>query len=224
MKDGERRECAGTAAYHANARKMRSVTRQRAGLPHEPAANSCVTPNPVAPSPEPAPSLDRPRRDTDQLERAKNRFEIAKSIVTIAAILSGALWFVLQGQHRARLKVHNEITHRRITEDTQLLAVDTVVSNVGNVRADISCTNVWVDKVLPKVGASKLVYPPFDECTAQVTLALEPGEEYAIHTEHTLYDEVITVRVASIVYLDVRPDYPIGYESVKLYDLEISKK
>jgi hypothetical protein len=154
-------------------------------------------------------------KSRDSLERAKDWLAIVQSAMTIGALGLGAVWFVLQRQDIPRLKIDNQITHRKVASDEYLLIVDLNLSNVGNVRIDLPCERIWVYQVLPKVDANLLV-DPGKSCSGKYHW-LEPGEADQVHEEYTIYGNVQTVEIESFAYRDV--ENGIGWGQKSIYDL-----
>jgi len=161
-------------------------------------------------------------KNRDRLTRTKDFLAALQSAATIAAILGGAGWFVVEGQNRARLRVRHEITHRQLAPDKQLVVVDVYLANVGSVKASIPCVRVWVDQILPQIPDPTLVDPD-KNCTVSYAppFALEPGEEFQIHTEHTLYNNPQIVRVYSYSNPTSPPNF--GWGLTTIYNLGDTK-
>jgi hypothetical protein len=161
------------------------------------------------------PSTALPHKESS-LNRTKDIFAIVQSAMTIAALLAAGGWFLWQGQNRPRIRVRNEITHRRLAADTQLLVVDVVLANVGSVKAWIPCVRVTVEQIFPEVLDPKLADPDHN-CTVSYDkrMAVEPGEDFWVHTEHLIFDDVQIVRVHSFSSLDTG----FGWPATSIYNL-----
>ena len=170
---------------------------------------STVEPTVTAPELTPEPPKRR-----DRLEFVKDWMSIVQSIVTIIAIIAAGLWFLMQRQHKPRLKVEHRISHRRIAQNEQLLIVDVMLSNVGNIKADLKCGKIKVYEILPDGG---VLVNKDDTCNAGQR-SLEPGEGDQVHEEYKLDGAVQTVRVYTFF---VNPDRPgIGWDLTSFYDFK----
>jgi hypothetical protein len=79
--------------------------------------------------------------------------EIAKSIVSMAALLVGGVWayrlFWLKRQRYPRITIEHQIIHKPLTAERTLLNVTVNLSNDGDVLAELKSGEIWIQQILP---------------------------------------------------------------------------
>lgn len=149
------------------------------------------------------------------MDKIKDWLAILQSVATIVAILAAGWWFFMQRQNQPRLRLEHRIAHRRLSPDRQLLIVDIMLSNVGNVKLDLNCGKIRVFTILPQRA---VLVNAEDQCNAGERL-LEPGEGDQVHEEYELEGNVATVRVYSFFQ---NPKYKkAGWDLTSFYDLKV---
>ncbi len=151
-------------------------------------------------------------------EGVKGWLEIVQSALTIFAILAAGWWFRTQRQNRPRLKIEHRLTHRRIAKDKQLLVVDAMLSNVGNVKLDLKCGKFKIYEILPVVPTERALLVNREDACNEGERVLEPGEGDQVHEEYPLDGNVSTVRVYT--FFENPDQKSIGWELTSFYDLQ----
>jgi hypothetical protein len=152
-------------------------------------------------------------------ETTKGWLEIAQITLTIIAFLAAGWWFYRQGQNRPRLKVEHHISHHRLSKDRQLLVVDVVLTNVGNIPLDLKCGKIRLYELIPE---RKVLVNSEDACNEGERI-LEPGEEDHVSEEFdSVGGDVAAVRVYS--YFENPAARGIGWDLVTIYDLGSAPK
>lgn len=89
----------------------------------------------------------------DRLERWQSRLDIAKSVVTIVAVMVGAIWWYVEFDAfrptKPRLNIDHTVTSKRLAGDQTWLHVQINVENVGDKRVVISEGFTRIQQVLP---------------------------------------------------------------------------
>jgi len=107
----------------------------------------------------------------DRAARIKCWTDIAQNIVTVAAILAGGIWFLLQRSNAPQLRLDQTVSQRLLSgsTDTWLIAVDVRATNVGKVRISLAGGVMQLRQINPIPGGI------IKEEKLQ-DLVLEPGE------------------------------------------------
>lgn len=159
----------------------------------------------------------RPKR-AGRLSQVKDWLSIIQSVMTIGALLAAGWWFLMQRQDKPRLKIEHRISHIRLSPNEQLLIVDVMLSNVGNIKTDLNCGKIKVYQILPARG---VLVNQQDQCNAEPH-ALEPGEGDQVHEEYKIDGAVQTVRVYSYFPNSTAPG--IGWDLTSFYDLKDTRE
>jgi hypothetical protein len=156
------------------------------------------------------------------IERTKGIFEIGQSLFTTAAIICAGVWFLLQHQCGPKLQIEHRISQRPSASDPtkNLVGIDVVLSNIGNVGVTLLCGHLRVLDVNP--GNSNLIWPTDMQDQGQVcldTMTIEPNEGDQIHREILVGKGVKTVRVRTF-FKNPKARDGIGWEFTSLYDFD----
>jgi hypothetical protein len=140
-------------------------------------------------------------------------------LFTISAIIAAGGWFIWQSASHPKLKIDHRISHRTSARNPQkdvLLAIDVLLSNVGNVPIRLDCGHLKVFDINP--GEQRLLWSPPGGCLPSMTI--EPGEGDQVHEEITIGSEVQTVRMRSFFTNSQAKARGDGWEYISLYDLQ----
>ena len=83
----------------------------------------------------------------------KDFVETLSSLLTITAILTGALWayrlFWLKRQKYPRVSIGLQITQEPLTNQTRLVNVSVNLANDGEVLVRLKSSEIWIQQILP---------------------------------------------------------------------------
>lgn len=169
--------------------------------------------------------------------------QIIEGLLTAAAIILGGIWsymlFVRTRQKYPRANLKHRITHRPIGNKKQLLVLEIIIENTGDVLLSFASAVARIQQVLPtpaSVGGSLRAADPVPEKEKEFPWPLlvsresnwrkgefeiEPGESDQVTYDFFLGDKLETVRV--YVYFENekkrKREKRIGWGITTLYDL-----
>jgi hypothetical protein len=166
--------------------------------------------------------------------KCKDALQFAQAVLTTAAIVAAAVWFLLQDQARLRLKIEHRVSSRALVNQRgialgeRLVAVDVFVSNSGDVPIDLKSGHMAVLDVNP--GPPAVVWaPPEGGCPANMPppkaggclaeMRLEPGEGDQIHEEIRVPARFATLQGRSFFPNLKSPKREFGWSYISVYDL-----
>jgi hypothetical protein len=134
-----------------------------------------------------------PKKAEASIKKVKSWLDILQSLVTIAAILAGGIWFMLQRSTKPEVKIEHMVTQRPVDGSIGmwLVAIEVRVTNVGKVKVDLGQGIMNLSQVNPVPG-SELVAADLRD------LRLEPGEsDQALFRTYQIPETVKTIQVHS---------------------------
>ncbi len=171
--------------------------------------------------------------------------QIIEGLLTAAAIILGGIWsymlFVRTRQRYPRANLKHRITHRLLGNKKQLLVLDIVIENTGDVLLSLASAVVRIQQVLPihasledsihtgepvpeKENEKEFPWPLLASRKSKWgkgEFEIEPGESDQVTYDFFLDDELETVRVYAYFENEKkkRRKKPIGWGITTLYDL-----
>jgi hypothetical protein len=125
--------------------------------------------------------------------RIKAWADVLQSVVTIAAIVAGGIWFIMQRSTKPQVKIEHNVTQRAVDgkAGVWLISVEVRVTNVGRTKVDLAQGIVNLVQVNPVPG-SDLIEDQLRD------LRLEPGEsDQAFFRTYQIPGAVKTIQIHS---------------------------
>jgi hypothetical protein len=174
-------------------------------------------------------------------DKHENIFNILSNIVTICAIMAGAIWtyqgFIRQRIYSQKLNIKQSLEILELPEGHHLLKIKCILTNIGQTRVRIKQWRMYAEEILPMKSAteqlmiSKKIFcdddaeweiianngkPGFD-----IDVDLEPGETDKV------YGNIFVPRGSTIIQVyshfpnkDKKDDH--GWTSLEIVDLQQS--
>lgn len=172
----------------------------------------------------------------------KDLIKVLESIFTIVAIVVGGLWgywlFVKNRQRYPRASLTHKVIHKEIEDGKNLLHVDIVIYNIGEVLLQIKDVNTIVSQVLPlckkisnliengkdpvKEGASDIEWPEIGSRAIKYRedpCEVEPGETQSLQCDFLLDASILSVEIYSYVENLVKRGRELVWDHTSIYDL-----
>jgi len=112
-------------------------------------------------------------------------FELLQSLGTIAALIAGLWWFLVQRSTYQNLKLEQTITQRPIPgAGLKMVTIDVRVTNIGKVGINLKESEMDVYQLIPK-ATKELSKFKLD------AVYLQPGESDQVAFESPVYPDVI---------------------------------
>jgi hypothetical protein len=175
------------------------------------------------------------------LTSVQTAVEVAEGIATILAIVVGGIWsymlFVRTRQKYPRASVTHRITHRPLDSERQLVVVDVILHNTGEVLLSLESSETRVQEVLPlpsgllgsdnatpvRDGSTEVEWPLLESSERtwkQGEFEIEPGEVDQVTYDFIVGSDVETIRVYSYFRNTTKEKKQIGWGLTTLYDLQ----
>jgi len=170
---------------------------------------------------------------------------VVKDILTIIAIIVGAIWtyllFIKKRQKYPRANISHNVKHVPLVDDQILLYVNVTLTNIGEVLLSLASADVRVNRVLPlsdelsetigrgedpvKEGEIEVEWPMIHDRPRkwkEGEFEIEPGESDHLHFEFLLESDIEVV-VLYTYFINVKKrERDIGWNLTTVYDLRSS--
>ena len=149
-------------------------------------------------------------------ERLKNGLSIVQSMLTIAAILIGAVWFLQQGDPFAKATISHEITDRLLGEGNRWIHIAITITNPGKTALALDTGTIRIQQIKPldssvtdalasgtpnSIVSRKhyVVYwtMPVEEYSPQLNAEIAPGESDTLYYEFVIPRAIATMKIYS---------------------------
>jgi len=138
----------------------------------------------------------------------KDRLDILQSLLTIAAILTAGVWFLIQGTYKPLVRLQQHATFRPASgkQDTWLVCFDVEATNLGKESVSLQGGTLRVRQMNPEsVGDSTLKIFPLQPIT------LVPGE-----TDQALVDTLYIPTAYKTVLLQSEYAVPVTFLGIEI--------
>ena len=173
----------------------------------------------------------------------KNTVEIVEKIITIGAILVGGLWtywiFIKNRQRYPRAKVINNAYQLVASGKSNILRVNLIVRNIGNVLIQIDEISIVVSQIepIPEGVVSQIRRKEESIPNGQTEYAwdqiagrsmkydyheneIEPGESQSYQFDFRLAKNVKKVEIYSAVNNITKPSKHLAWDCTTIFDIE----
>lgn len=174
------------------------------------------------------------------LEEFASAIDAGKNIVTAAAIIAAALWFVRRRIRFPRARVQHCVNARPIGNGRLFIRIQVKIDNVGDVLMRLKEACLYVQQVRPldssiteiiersngqdpiSAGSCELPWPALivrDYDWRKKRYEIEPGELENYNFDVILTDDIETIQIYTHIANRVKWFKKIGWNETSLYDI-----
>lgn len=169
-----------------------------------------------------------------RLKNLDSYLTITKDILTIVAILVGAVWFLLQREAIHKSDISHEIEYRTINDDWKWVQATVTIENTGKRVLDFNYASIKLQKILPldqadakrlqdgtsllEAGDYTIKWPRIgDVYRPEIDIRIEPGERQTKNFDFIIPSRVQTIRIYS--YFSTTDSRKYGWTESTILDV-----